>query len=71
MGEHAPRWLMLFDVERQRPEIAFDRLYADQYKHGTVGHNERMIIARMAELLDELEKVPEAAQRIEELLMRW
>jgi hypothetical protein len=44
-------WLALFD-ERQRKEIAFDRLYAAQFGHGTDGHNAKMIIAKMADLLD-------------------
>lgn len=44
-------WLKLFD-ERQVNEIHFDYFYAEKYAHGTDGHNARMIIARMTELLD-------------------
>lgn len=44
-------WLSNFD-ERQRKEIALCRLYAKDFAHGTVGHNEKMIIAKLAELLD-------------------
>jgi hypothetical protein len=44
-------WLILMD-ERQQKEIAFDRTYASDYSHGTDGHNARIIIARMAEILN-------------------
>ena len=44
-------WFALFD-ERQRKEIAFDRLYAAQFGHGTDGHNAKIIIAKLADLLD-------------------
>jgi hypothetical protein len=47
-------WKMEFD-ERQRSEIEFCRIYARDFRHGTDGHNAKMIIARMAQLLDELE----------------
>jgi hypothetical protein len=48
-------WSGAFD-ERQLKEIELDRLYASMYHHGTDGHNGRIIIARMAELLDEREE---------------
>lgn len=44
-------WQDLFD-ERQKKEIELDRIYADQFSHGTDGHNARLIIARMAATLD-------------------
>ncbi len=44
-------WQLFFD-ERQCKEIRFDRLYANEYSHGTDGHNARLIIAKMADLLD-------------------
>jgi hypothetical protein len=44
-------WRTSFD-ERQLKEINFDTIYADGFAHGTAGHNERLIIAKMAELLD-------------------
>ncbi len=37
---------------RQLSEIDFDVVYAKQFAHGTSGHNERMIVARLVELLD-------------------
>jgi hypothetical protein len=46
-------WKAFFD-ERQLKEIYFDRLYATDFAHGTDGHNARLIIARMAALLDEI-----------------
>lgn len=45
-------WLEGFD-ERQVKEIAFDMLYSQKFGHGTEGHNARLIIAKMAELLCE------------------
>jgi len=47
-----PYWLTQFD-ERQQKEIALDRIYAAQFAHGTEGHNARLVIAKMAQLLDE------------------
>ena len=44
-------WMQGFD-ERQRKEIAFSVLYARQFGHGTDGHNAKLIIARLVELLE-------------------
>lgn len=44
-------WETYFD-ERQRKEIAFCLVYADDFAHGTDGHNIRLIVAKMAQLLD-------------------
>jgi hypothetical protein len=44
-------WESHFD-ERQRKEIAFCLIYKDDFAHGTDGHNIRLIVAKMAELLD-------------------
>lgn len=44
-------WKLFFD-ERQRKEVEFDGIYADSFAHGTDGHNARLIIAKMANLLD-------------------
>jgi hypothetical protein len=48
-----PDWLVHFD-DRQRKQIAFSRLYARDFAHGATGHNDMMIVAKMAELLDGL-----------------
>lgn len=45
-------WIKEFD-ERQREEIEFAQTYADFFAHGTDGHNAKMIIAKMVQLLDE------------------
>ena len=47
-------WLNQFD-ERQRKEIEFSILYLNQFEHGTDGHKAKVIIAKMAALLDKLE----------------
>jgi hypothetical protein len=49
-----PAWTVGFD-ERQRKQIAFARVYARDYKHGADGHNNMVIIAQMADLLDKSE----------------
>lgn len=47
-------WLDFFDSREQR-EIDFARLYAAQYDHGTPGHLQLLIIAKLAALLDRRE----------------
>lgn len=51
---YSPAWRSKFD-ERQNREIDFAVFYANQFNHGTDGHNTKIIIARMATLLDALE----------------
>lgn len=54
--------------DRQRKEVTFAELYAADFNHGTTGHNQLMLIARLAELLDvavgnkELPPPPEPAE---------
>jgi len=47
-------WAVNFD-ERQLKEIEFSEMYAENFQHGTDGHNAKLIIARMAKVLDGLE----------------
>lgn len=62
------RWLMLFDA-RQQAEINFNVIYARQFKHGTNGHNERLVMARLYDLVNLLAtEVPGVTGKIEELL---
>lgn len=58
-------WQGEFD-ERQLKEIAFSRVYAKEFGHGTDGHNGKLIIAKMADLLTVQEK--RLTQLQEELL---
>jgi hypothetical protein len=53
-GPEPVDWLTHFD-DRQRKQIAFSRLYARDFGHGATGHNDMLIIAKMAELLDGVE----------------
>lgn len=39
-------------TERELKEIVFCRLYAEKFSHGTDGHNIRLIVAKLAKLLD-------------------
>ena len=52
MGE--PEWMKTLD-ERQKQEVAFARLYALEFKHGTDGHNRLLLIAKLADMLDKQE----------------
>lgn len=55
-------WRKFLD-ERQLKEIAFDVIYAEQFSHGTEGHNARLVIARMTELLDLITKTVELLEK--------
>lgn len=44
-------WRLNFDA-RQRREIEYCIIYAEQFNHGTDGHNIRLIVDKMARLLD-------------------
>lgn len=48
-------WRDLLD-ERQRKEVEFSEVYARDYHHGTDGHNGKLIIAKMAEMLDAVQE---------------
>lgn len=43
-------WQAAFDV-RQMKEIEFSQVYAQDFHHGTDGHNAKLIIAKFVELL--------------------
>ena len=47
-------WLSNFD-EREQSEIEFSQFYFDKFNHGTTGHNDKVIIAKMAKLLDAIQ----------------
>lgn len=40
-------------TEREAAEVHFAKLYAQHYHHGTDGHSRLMLIARLAELLEQ------------------
>lgn len=44
-------WRNLLD-ERQRKQVDFATLYADEFNHGTTGHSDLVLIALLAKLLD-------------------
>lgn len=39
--------------ERQLKEVELAVIYAENFHHGTTGHNQLMLIAQMAKMLDE------------------
>lgn len=50
-------WEKHFD-DRQKKEIRFCRLYSSsEFSHGTDGHNAKMIVAKMSEVLSIVEKI--------------
>ena len=62
MIEPVKQWHKNFD-ERQLSEIAFSRVYASHFKHGTDGHNSKLITARFAQMMDQIEDMlADAAQ---------
>lgn len=40
-------------TERELKEIEFCRLYVAEFNHGTSGHNLRIIVSKMADLLEQ------------------
>ena len=54
--EPVKQWHKNFD-ERQLKEIAFARVYVNHFKHGTDGHNSKLIVARFADMMDQVEEM--------------
>jgi hypothetical protein len=50
-----PIWTKVF-TKRQIKEINFSMVYADDFSHGTDGHNAKIIIAKMAIMLNDIEQ---------------
>lgn len=50
----ASHWIADFD-DRQRQEIMFAGVYAENYHHGTDGHNRLMLIWKLAAKLCQVE----------------
>ena len=48
-------WREVFLDERERQEVAFCETYVRDYGHGTAGHLERVIIAKLADVLDQVQ----------------
>ncbi len=53
MANKNREWQDVLD-ERERAEVTFSRLYARYFHHGTVGHNQHMLIAKLAAMIDGL-----------------
>lgn len=45
-------WLDSFTI-RETQEIGFAQVYTDQFTHGTDGHNRLLLIAKLADMLDQ------------------
>jgi hypothetical protein len=46
-------------TEREQKEVAFARVYAEQFAHGTAGHNRLLLIAKLADLLSQDDVKPD------------
>ena len=46
------QWRDIFFNERERKQIEFAKVYCRDFKHGAIGHNDMVIIAKLAELID-------------------
>lgn len=49
-------WTAQLD-ERQQKELKFARLYQKDFGHGTDGHHRLLLIARLADMLDDIYRV--------------
>lgn len=49
-------WKSNFD-ERELKEIEYAVIYKQQFNHGTLGHNIRIIVAKMVSILDNAESI--------------
>lgn len=45
--------------QRERDEVTFSEVYSRFFHHGTVGHNQHMLIAKLAKIIDELRNATE------------
>jgi hypothetical protein len=54
MNDQNPEWMNDL-TERERKEIEFCLVYADQFNHGTDGHTRLLIVAKLAKKLNEKE----------------
>lgn len=46
---------MTISMSVKKTQISFSRIYADDFHHGADGHNNMLIIAKLADKLDEYE----------------
>jgi len=60
------RWETQLD-KRQRSEVAFARMYARDFHHGTEGHLRLMLISELADLLDFIESFGPSNELVEAL----
>ena len=62
MNEYS-EWMMKHFDDRQRKQILWAQMYdQDAFRHGDNGHNDKLIIAKMSKIIDDLEaKLAETA----------
>lgn len=51
---YKPKWFDLF-TEREQQELRFAHVYATEFRHGTSGHIEYMLLHKLASLIDAFE----------------
>lgn len=63
-------WMSKLDIAdeknntRMQNEVRLNVIYSKEFKHGTEGHNIRMLVARQAEMLTEQEREIERLNRV-------
>lgn len=63
--EITPVWWLGEDwTEREQKEINFARAYAQHYAHGTDGHSRLMLISKLCDKLDAMERELVTLKRI-------
>lgn len=59
-------WQQYFD-DREIKEINYSILYQNMFNHGTSGHHEKIIIAKMAALLNRYQEVDKESPIVEKV----
>lgn len=47
-----PEWLTLL-TERERKQVEFAQLYTKEFNHGTIGHNDLVLIAKLVDIINQ------------------
>lgn len=47
-----PEWLSLL-TERERKQVEFAQLYTKEFNHGTIGHNDLVLIAKLVDIINQ------------------
>lgn len=51
MGDGLDDWMKHYLSERELKEVQLAQVYASDFHHGTTGHNQLMLISKLADML--------------------